>query len=353
MGLSLAMGQMIQGLDIASHQGNVNFAEVAEDGFRFCVCKATEGADFEDPRFRENMGKIAELRAIDPSFFGGAYHFARPDNRTGRSGGETEGRWFSQVLNEVSTEYGFSIESDFLEPALDFEKYSDSSGTQNIPWIEGFLHVLEEETGRHGMIYTGPNIWMYEVSNTDQFRNLPLWEVTYSSQGSNPTASPPRMPKNDPAKEEWVWTLWQWSGGGDYAYYNRQFGDIPGIPSGVADVNRLNGGETVLLELARACPPVPPEPPVPDLAWPRPPQQLDLNALRGSYSDYVARVQGLLLSHKYGPDGLTGSNGLPDGLMGNKTESYLMDFKSKHGLSANAVMDWDTWWALVYDKLRV
>jgi len=345
------MAEMIQGLDVASHQGNVNFAEVAGDGFRFCICKATEGGDFQDPKFGENMRKIAELRATDPSFYGGAYHFARPDNRTGRSGGETEGRWFSQVLNEVSAEVGFSVATDFLEPALDFEKYSDSNGTQNIPWIEGFLDVLKNETGRDGMIYTGPNVWMYEVSNTDQFNNYPLWEVAYSSQGSNPNASPPQMPKNDATKEEWVWTFWQWSGGGDYDYYQRQFGDIAGIPSGVADVNRLNGGDERLRELANAGgTPIPP--PV-DLAWPRPPQQLDLNSLRGSFSEYVARVQGLLLAHKYGPDGLTGSNGLPDGMMGNKTESYLKDFKSKHALLANAVMDWDTWWALAYDKLRV
>ena len=342
------MADMIQGLDVAHHQGNVNFAEVAEDGFRFCICKATEGADYEDPKFRENMGKIATLRADDPSFYGGAYHFARPDNRTGRTGGETEGRWFSQVLNEVSQELGFSIMQDFLEPALDFEVYSDSSGTQNIPWIEGFLDVLKGETGRDGMIYTGPNIWMYEVSNTDKFNAYPLWEVSYSSSGSDPTKSPPRMPKNDTAKEEWVWTLWQWSAGGDYAYYYRQFGDIAGVPSGIADVNRLNGGEERLRELANAgaLPPV-------GVTWPRPPQQLDLNTLRGSYSDYVARVQGLLLAHKYGPSGLTGSNGLPDGLMGDKTANYLKDFKSKHALSADTMMDWDAWWALAYDLLRV
>jgi len=342
------MAEMIQGLDVAHHQGDVNFEEVAGDGFRFCVCKATEGADYEDPRFRENMQKIAELRATNPNFYGGAYHFARPDNRTGREGGETEGRWFSKVLNEVSQEYGFSIEENFLEPALDFEKYSDSSGTQNIPWIEGFLHVLQQETGRDGMVYTGPNIWMYEVGNTDQFVEYPLWEVTYSSSGSDPDANPPRMPKNAPDKEEWEWVLWQWSGGGDYDYYRRQFGDIAGIPSGNADVNRLNGGETVLRDLALA------DGSEPEPTWPKPPRQSDLNVFRGQgYSEYVARVQGLLLSHGFGPDGLLDrSTGRPDGLMGNKTEGYLKEFKRDHALPADAVMDWDTWWALVYDQLR-
>jgi GH25 family lysozyme M1 (1,4-beta-N-acetylmuramidase) len=344
------MAELIQGLDVAHHQGNINFSEVAGDGFRFCICKATEGADYEDPRFRENMEKIAELRATDPSFYAGAYHFARPDNRTGRSGGETEGRWFSKVLNETAEQFGFSIQEDFLEPALDFEKYTDENGTTNIPWIEGFLDVLQNETGREGMIYTGPNVWMYEVSNTTQFNAWPLWEVTYSSQGTNPDSNPIRMPKNEPDEPYWNWTLWQWSGGGDYAYYYRQFGPIAGIPSGIADVNRLNGDNERLRELANAEGVEPP--PVEPVSWPRPPEQIDLNTLRGSYSDYVARVQGLLLSHKYGPKGLTGSNGLPDGLMGDKTESYLLDFKTKHALPADTVMDWDTWWALTYDLLR-
>lgn len=341
------MVDLIYGLDVAHHQGNINFADVAGGGFRFCICKATEGADYLDPRFRENMQKIVELRETDPSFYAGAYHFARPDNRTGRSGGETEARWFCEVLNEAANEYGFSIQENFLEPALDFEVYSDSTGTDNIPWIEGFLHVLNEETARGGMIYTGPNVWMYEVSNTDTFNNVPLWEITYSARGSDPDAQPIRMPKNDPDKEYWEWSLWQWSGGGDYDYYHREFGDIPGIPSGIADVDRVNGGEEALLLLTSGTI----EPPPVVKTWPTPPGVVDLNVFRGVYSDYVARVQGLLLSHKYGPDGLVAGNGLPDGRMGNKTEAYLVDFKTKHGLPPDAVMDWATWWALAYDLL--
>jgi len=346
------MAEMIQGLDVSHHQGSVNFEEVAGDGFRFCICKSTEGSDYEDPRFRENMRKIAELRETNPNFYGGAYHFARPDNRTGRQGGETEGRWMSKVLNEVANEYGFSIEENFLEPALDFEKYSESGAAENIPWIEGFLHVLQEETGRDGMLYTGPNIWMYEVGNTDQFVETPLWEVTYSPRGSDPNANPPRMPKNAPDKEEWEWVLWQWSGGGNYDYYRREFGDIAGIPSGNADVNRLNGGEDVLRDLALADGEGPDPDPSP-ITWPRPPRVTDLITLRGSYSDMVARVQGLLLSHGFGPEGLVDKKtGRPDGLMGSKTEDALKTFKSQHRLPTDTVVDWDTWWALVYDLLR-
>jgi GH25 family lysozyme M1 (1,4-beta-N-acetylmuramidase) len=349
------MVDFIQGIDISSHQGTgIDFQLIREDGFRFCICKCTEGGDFEDPKWVYNMTKIKELndsRGDAPLFFPGAYHFARPDNRQGRSGGETEGRWFSEVLNRTAEQVGFSLDSDFLEPALDFEKYSESDYKDNIPWIEGFLHVLKEETGRSGMIYTGRNVWRYEVGDTDHFNGTPLWQVYYSATGSDPDKYPARMPVNG-NKEYWEPTLWQWSGGGDYAYYHKEFGPIPGAgSSGIVDVNRLYGGEEVLNKLAAhdgddsGCPN--PEPP-PSIVYPAPPpQDIDLYQLRGTTSEFTDRVQALLLSHGYGPDGLIGSDGFPDGQSGSKTEGYLTDFKRQHGLPNNTIVDWQTWWMLL------
>jgi len=347
------MANTIQGIDVSKHQGTVDWEAVANDdgNMRFGICKATEGADYLDPRFMDNMRAIAELnqRAGRAVLYPGAYHFARPDNRPGRSGGETEGRWFSRNLKEAQQSGVIdSLEHGFLEPWLDFEKYSESDDKDNVPWIEGFLHVIKEETGRYGGIYTGPNIWRYEVGDTEYFNAYPLWEVKYSRTGEDPTARPPRMP-TDTSKSEWVWSLWQWSGGGDYAYY----GPVDGV-NGACDVNRFNGTEDDLAKLANmgdGCGGQP-KPPSNSLTWPQPPQQVELNSFRGSYSEYVARVQGLLLAHKYGPSGLVGPDGLPDGLMGNMTERALKDFKEKHALPINTMMDWDTWWALAYAYLR-
>lgn len=113
----------------------------------------------------------------------------------------------------------------------------------------------------------------------------------------------------------------------------------------MVDVNRFHGSLEQLASLANA------QPMPPTQTWPSPPPTVDLNTFRGSYSEYVARVQGLLLSYGYGPDGLTNSSGAIDGKMGDKTESYLADFKAKRALEPNAVVDWATWWALTYDKL--
>lgn len=331
------MGYLL-GADVSKHQGEVNFQALVDEGFKFCICKASEGADYTDPRFAESMQAMRELNASGVRLYPGAYHFARPDNRQGRAGGETEGRWFAQVLRSF---VGLDdLQNNFLPPALDFEKYSESDFKDNIPWIEGFLHVLEEENGRSGMVYTGPNIWKYEVGDTDQFVHYPLWEVKYSRSGANAGSHPPRMP-TDTSKEFWPWTFWQWSGGGDFAYY----GSIPGV--GVVDVNNFQGAEEDLAKLANAgCGAGPDPEPTPEGMFSAPPDVKDLHTLRGTKSAYTARVQGLLLAWGYGPDGLVGSDGLPDGLSGDKTEGYLLDFKKKIGLPDDTWVTWETWWAL-------
>lgn len=316
------MTAYLQGIDVSKHQGNVDFKAVAASGMRFAICKCTEGENYVD-KFRENWAKLLDLGA--DTILRGAYHFARPSSTGGSGDGEAEARDFCAELKAVG-----GYHEGCLPPALDFEEYSDSDATENIPWIQSFVRVVEAELGRSPMIYTGANVWRYEAGNTAKFANLPLWQVYYSRTAQQPTAMP------------WAtWTFWQWSGGGSYAYY----GPVPGIPGqGICDVNRFNGTEDELRQLAMmGTPPV--------VTYPKPPLTQDLASLRGKKSDFTARVQGLLLAHGYGPDGLVGSNGRPDGLSGTKTESYLKDFKGKHELPIDTVVDWPTWWALVYDKL--
>ena len=322
------MTEYLQGIDISKHQGDVNHLEVAESGMLFCICKATEGRNYEDPKFEQNIQQIRAVLEEGLDYYPGAYHFARPDSDGGGAAdGAAEAEDFCDVLERVCGD----ILEYFLPPVLDFEKYSESDVNENIPWIDAWIEVVEGRLGRQPMIYTGSNVWRYEVGNTSKYINYPLWQVYYSGTASQP----PVMP--------WPsWTMWQYSGGGSYQHHP----DVPGV--GVVDVNRWHGTLEELMQFARAGGTPPPV----DNTWPSPPKQVDLNTLRGTFSEYVARVQGLLLSYGYGPDGLVNSSsGLPDGLMGNKTEGYLVDFKTKRSLPPNVVMDWATWWALSYDKI--
>lgn len=318
------MGQYLEGIDVSHHQGDIDHFQVADSGMLFCMVKATEGQDYVDPLFAQNIRGIREALESGKTYYPGAYHFARPDSVGGAEDGRAEAEDFCDVIEEVCG----SILTSFMPPALDFETYSESDLEENIPWITAWLDTVEGRLGRQPMIYTGANIWRYEVGNSAAFVSYPLWQVYYSGTAT----APPTMP--------WpTWTMWQYSGGGNFQHHP----EVPGV--GVVDVNRWHGSLDELKVFARAG-----APPAPS-AWPSPPPTVDLNVFRGMYSDYVARVQGMLLSYGYGPDGLVDSSGRPDGKMGDKTQSALVDFKLKHALPGDAVMDWATWWAMSYDKL--
>lgn len=164
------------------------------------------------------------------------------------------------------------------------------------------------------------------------------------AEAANAPAPEPE-PELEPEPEQLLpwprWSLWQYSGGNNFQHHP----PVPGV--GVVDIERWHGTLDDLKVFAHSSGITPPL----SRTWPRPPPTVDLNVFRGSYSDYVARIQGLLLAQGYGPTGLLNSSGYPDGLMGSKTQSYLVDFKVKHALAADAVVDWSTWWALAYDKL--
>ena len=51
------------GVDVSAHQGEINWAKVADDDIGFTYIKATEGGDFEDPRFASNWRGAAEAGA--------------------------------------------------------------------------------------------------------------------------------------------------------------------------------------------------------------------------------------------------------------------------------------------------
>jgi lysozyme len=60
----------ISGIDVSHHQGDVSWAEVAASGTRFSYIKATEGADYKDPKFTQNWAGARSANVVR-----GAYHF--------------------------------------------------------------------------------------------------------------------------------------------------------------------------------------------------------------------------------------------------------------------------------------
>lgn len=59
-------------VDISSHQGAFDVVRAAAEGYSACLCKATEGRTFRDPRFDRNI-PLVKASGMVP----GAYHFLR------------------------------------------------------------------------------------------------------------------------------------------------------------------------------------------------------------------------------------------------------------------------------------
>jgi lysozyme len=58
------------GIDVSSHQGTINWSDVAHDHASFVYIKATQGATFVDPRFAANLAGAESVGLAH-----GAYHF--------------------------------------------------------------------------------------------------------------------------------------------------------------------------------------------------------------------------------------------------------------------------------------
>ena len=94
------------GMDVSSHQGNVNWTTAWANGARFAYVKATEGTTYQNPNFAQQYNGSFNVGMIR-----GAYHFALPD----RSSGATQGNFF------VSHGGGWSNDGKTLPPAIDLE----------------------------------------------------------------------------------------------------------------------------------------------------------------------------------------------------------------------------------------
>ncbi|WP_327673752.1 lysozyme [Kitasatospora sp. NBC_00458] len=161
------------GLDVASYQGNVDWASVAGNGARFAYVKATEGTTYRNPYFAQQYNG-----SYNAGLIRGAYHFALPD----RSSGTAQANWF------VDHGGGWSRDGRTLPPALDIE-YNPYGATcfglsqsAMVSWIRAFSNTVRSRTGRYPTIYTTTGWWATCTGNNSSFgATNPLWIARYAS----------------------------------------------------------------------------------------------------------------------------------------------------------------------------
>lgn len=129
----------VMGIDVSSHQRDIDWAQVRADGIGFAYLKATEGAGFTDTHFRKNWDG-ARAAGVTP----GAYHYF-----TLCSSGTKQAEDFLSAA---------APDDSALPPALDLEfdgsceELPGASAVQTE--IDAFTAVVEEAWGRRLLIYS-------------------------------------------------------------------------------------------------------------------------------------------------------------------------------------------------------
>ncbi|MFJ6002737.1 GH25 family lysozyme [Arthrobacter sp. NPDC092385] len=190
----------IQGIDVSSHQGNVDWRGARIQGVEFAYVKATEGTGYINPYYPQQYnGSAAE------GMVRGAYHFAIP---TPSSSGAAQASYF------VRNGGGWSADGRTLPPLLDIEynpypslgnSCYNMSAAQMVAWIRDFSSTVKSLTGRVPMIYTTTDWWATCTGNSSAFADHPLHIAAYGQTTAG------RLPNG------WSsYTVWQYSSTGPF-----------------------------------------------------------------------------------------------------------------------------------------
>ncbi|MBR6746772.1 MAG: hypothetical protein IKL83_05280 [Muribaculaceae bacterium] len=156
----------IRGIDISAHNGVIDFEKVKNAGYQFAIIKATEGTDFKDAMFIDNLrqARQAGLKV-------GAYHFFRFD---------TDG--YLQALNLLHSLRHRKLDFPI---AIDIERFGNPDGHQAsiiISRLQDMITCLEKE-GVDIILYSNKDD--YDKYLKGKFDNYPLWICTFTEPEPN------------------------------------------------------------------------------------------------------------------------------------------------------------------------
>lgn len=214
----------IEGIDVSSNQGPVDWTAVHAAGKAFAFARATVGGHQADPRFSANWQDMS-----DAGILRGAYHFFWPLTP-----------WQDQATSFMDT-VGALSKGD-LPPVLDLEEaisksdpskrdaWKDMPTNQRLSIIQNWLAQVEQGLGLRPMIYTRQNFIEALLGDSiSALATCPLWIAHYE------VPAPSIPPK-------WTsWTFWQYS----------ETGGVDGVQGNV-DCDRFSGSLNDLQGLAKS-----------------------------------------------------------------------------------------------------
>lgn len=209
----------LKGIDVAEHQGQIDWKAVAASGRTFAYARATEGLNDPDPTFARNW---AQMRSA--GIARGAYHFARPCK------GRDPHAEVKEFLAAVDRAGGFRPGD--LVPMLDMEAFGTTgaplSPQDTLEWARAFVHDLHGKVGRMPVIYTG-SFWRDAMGNPADDLGCKLWLAAYVK---SPTKWIPA------AWADRGWLMWQHSDKGTVAGIGKPV-DLDVLKGGSAALERL------------------------------------------------------------------------------------------------------------------
>lgn len=222
-----------RGIDVSRHQGDINWVAVADANYKFAFAKATEGVDFNDPRFMRNMrdGNAAGLLM-------GPYHFATP---------------YTDGVNDANAEACDFVERirpylrrGFLRPVLDLERGDDLDNDTLSNWVHDFMNTVFRKTGIMPLLYVNSNYANNELN--DSVTIYDLWIAHYIDKNGAPNTG----------MWDGNWVFWQYT----------DEGNVPGIDGNV-DLDLFDGNMDELMVSSVVIqtnnrPPTTPNSPVPE-----------------------------------------------------------------------------------------
>ena len=187
-------------IDVSKHQGTIDWEELKKNSkIQLVYIKATEGSDYIDPKYKENI-----RNARRHGFKVGSYHFL-----TNRSSATSQFRNFVRNVNRE--------EQDLL-PVIDVEEVGRWSSVQLRDSLKVFADLLEDYYGCKPVIYTSEKFFIKHLGRA--FSGYPLFIAKYNS-----TTQP---------EIGYKWVLWQFT---DRGYFKPVKGN-----RGLVDLSRFNKG---------------------------------------------------------------------------------------------------------------
>lgn len=187
-----------QGIDVSHLNGKINWPDVANSGIKFAFIKASQGANFEDPKFKENL---LGAQAVGIKTY--PYHYYNPGDDP-----QAQALNFLEMLGDYNPKI---VAVDLEETGLNWMLAPrDTDGRIIQTFLEGI-----SSTGAQIILYMTPSFKEKWLANADFLDGLRKWIAKWSQT----------PPSTD-------YTFWQFT----------SIGQVPGI-EGDVDLDVFNGSD--------------------------------------------------------------------------------------------------------------